>query len=144
MQDPYHQIEFIVTNYFLEKYLPGSGLVLDAGGGPGRYTIELAKRGYDMVLLDLVEMLELAKRRTGRMGVSRKVKRFVQGSIEDLSIFADESFDAVLCLGGPLCHLLNAERREKAASELVRVAKRGRSDLHLGHQPNRSSENHTH
>lgn len=126
VQDPYHQIEFIVTNHFLEKYLPRSGLVLDAGGGPGRYTIELAKHGYDMVLLDLVpEMLELAERRTRRMGVSRRVKRFVQGSIEDLSIFADRSFDAVLCLGGPLCHLLNVERREKAASELVRVAKRG-------------------
>jgi SAM-dependent methyltransferase len=45
-QDAYHQIEFLVTMHFLEKYLPSEGLVLDAGGGPGRYTIELAKRGY--------------------------------------------------------------------------------------------------
>jgi 2-polyprenyl-3-methyl-5-hydroxy-6-metoxy-1,4-benzoquinol methylase len=62
-KDTYHQIEFIVTVHFLEKYLPRHGLVLDAGGGPGRYTIELAKRGYNVALLDFApEMLELAKK----------------------------------------------------------------------------------
>ena len=124
-RDPYHKIEFIVTMHFLEKYLPRHGLVLDAGGGPGRYTIELAKRGYNVVLLDFVpEMLELAKKRIRRAGVLRKAKQFVQGSVEDLSMFPNERFDAVLCLGAPLCHLLNAEQREKAAKELVRVAKK--------------------
>ena len=124
-QDPYHQIEFIVTTHFLEKYLPKNGLVLDAGGGPGRYTIELAKRNYDVVLLDLVpEMLKLAKKKIKHAGVLRKVKQFVQGSVEDLSMFPNERFDAVLCLGAPLCHLLNAKQRGKAAKELVRVAKR--------------------
>lgn len=44
-RDPYHQIEFNVTMHLLKKYLPKEGLVLDAGGGPGRYTIELAKQG---------------------------------------------------------------------------------------------------
>ena len=124
-QGPYHKIEFIVTMHFLEEYLPKHGLVLDAGAGPGRYTIELAKRGYDVVLLDLVpEMLELAKKKVRRAGILRKVKQFVQGSIEDLSMFPNERFDAVLCLGGPLCHLLNAKQRKKAAKELVRVAKK--------------------
>ena len=123
-QDPYHQIEFIVTMHFLSKYLPKTGLILDAGGGPGRYTIELAKRGYNVVLLDLVpEMLRLAERRIRLAGVKRRVKQIVEGSIEDLSMFDDETFDAVLCLGGPLCHILDSGRREKAASELVRVAK---------------------
>jgi len=105
--------------------LPKRSLVLDAGAGPGRYTIELAKRGYDVVLLDLVpEMLELAKKKVRRAGVLRKVKQFVQGSVEDFSMFPNERFDAVLCLGGPLCHLLNAKQRKKAAKELVRVAKK--------------------
>jgi len=125
-RNPYHQIEFIVTMHFVEKHLPKRGLVLDAGGGPGRYTIELAKRGYEVVLLDLVsEMLTLARRKIKRAGLLGKVKQFAEGSIEDLSMFCDETFDAVLCLGAPLCHLLNVEQREKAAAELVRVAKRG-------------------
>jgi len=125
-QDPYHQIEFFVTKYFLEKYLPKKGLILDAGGGPGRYTIELAKKGYDIVLFDLVpEMLELAERRIRSAEVSRKVRKIIQGSIEDLSVFDDEAFDAALCLGAPLCHLLTEEQREKAAVELVRVVRKG-------------------
>ena len=125
-RNPYHQIEFIITTRFLEKYLPNHGLVLDAGGGPGRYTIELAKQGYEVVLLDFVpEMLKLARKKIKQAGVFGKVKQFVQGSIEDLSMFSNETFDAVLCLGAPLCHLLNDEQREKAAAELVRVAKIG-------------------
>lgn len=124
-QDPYHQIEFFVTMHFLTKYLPEKGLILDAGGGPGRYTIELAKRGYEVILLDLVpEMLKLANRKIRRAGVKRRVKQIIEGSIEDLSMFGDETFDAVLCLGAPLGHILNQQRREKAAKELVRVAKK--------------------
>jgi ubiquinone/menaquinone biosynthesis C-methylase UbiE len=123
-QDPYHQIEFMLTIHFLEKYLPRSGTVLDAGGGPDRYSIELAKQGYSIVLLDLVpEMLRTARKKMKQAGVLGKVKQFVQGSVEDLSIFPDETFDSVLCLG-PLSHLLGARQREKAAEELVRVAKK--------------------
>lgn len=33
-RNAYHELEFSVTMHFLEKYLPESGLVLDAGGGP--------------------------------------------------------------------------------------------------------------
>jgi ubiquinone/menaquinone biosynthesis C-methylase UbiE len=111
--------------HFLTKHLPEKGLILDAGGGLGRYTIELAKRGYDVVLLDLVpKMLKMAERKIRRAGVRKRVKKIVEGSIEDLSMFSDETFDAVLCLGAPLCHILNPKRREKAVKELVRVAKR--------------------
>ncbi len=125
-RDPYRRIEFLVTMHFLERHLPQDGLVLDAGGGPGRYTIELASRGYNVILLDLVpEMLEIAKKRIRRARVQHRIKKIVQGSIEDLSAFDENSFEAVLCLGGPLGHLLNIEQREKAASELIRVAKVG-------------------
>jgi len=124
-QDAYHQIEFAVTMHFLHKYLPEKGLILDAGGGPGRYTIELAKQGYEAILLDMVpEMLKLAERKIKRAGVKRRVKQIVEGSIEDLSMFGDETFDAVLCLGAPLGHILNEQRREKAVGELVRVARK--------------------
>ncbi len=125
-QDAYHQIEFFMTMHFLGRYLPEKGLILDAGGGPGRYTIALARQGYDVALLDFVpEMLNLAERKIRRAGVRRRVKQFVEGSIEDLSMFGDATFDAVLCLGAPLCHILDGQRREKAVGELVRVAKDG-------------------
>jgi 2-polyprenyl-3-methyl-5-hydroxy-6-metoxy-1,4-benzoquinol methylase len=63
IKGPYYRLEFETTLHFLKKYLPQNGLVLDAGGGPGRYTIELAKLGYDVALLDLTtELLEIARR----------------------------------------------------------------------------------
>ena len=42
----------------------------------------------------------------------------------DLSKFSNDTFDAVICLGGPLSHILGEGDRGKAISELVRVAKR--------------------
>jgi len=111
--------------HFLGKHLPKQGLILDAGGGPGRYAIELANRGHDIVLLDLIpEMLQTAYKKTKKAGLLKRI-RFVEGSIGNLSAFKTESFDAVLALGGSLNHLLNAKQRVKAASELVRVAKNG-------------------
>ena len=120
-QDAYHQLEWIVSWHFLDKYLPSRGLVLDAGGGPGRYTIELAERGYEVVLLDLSpKCLDIAKKEIKKAGVEHKVKDIIEGSVVDLTRFKDNMFDAVLCLG-PLSHLIEKTEREKAADELVRV-----------------------
>jgi ubiquinone/menaquinone biosynthesis C-methylase UbiE len=100
-------------------------LILDAGGGPGRYTIELAKMGYDVVLLDLTpKLLEIAKEQVEKAKVQGKVKQVLVGSIDDLSVFEDSTFDAVLCLGGALSHVVIGRQREKAADELVRVARK--------------------
>jgi ubiquinone/menaquinone biosynthesis C-methylase UbiE len=126
VRDPFRRLEFDTTMLFLKKYLPKKGLILDAGGGPGRYTIELAKLGCDVVLLDLVpELLQIAKRRIKMEKVQHKVKEIVEASIEDLSMYENNTFDSVLCLGGALCHSVNKKRRQKAVSELVRVAKSG-------------------
>jgi hypothetical protein len=39
-------------------------------------------------------------------------------------MFGDNIFDAVICLGGALSHLVNKREREKAIDELIRVAKK--------------------
>jgi SAM-dependent methyltransferase len=39
--------------------------------------------------------------------------------------FPDGSFDAVICTGGPLSHVVDSVERERAICELVRVAKPG-------------------
>ncbi len=123
---PYRQLEFDTTMHFLKKYLPEKGLVLDAGGGPGRYTIELAKMGWNVILLDLTpKLLEIARGKIKEAEVEKQVKQVVEGSVDNLSMFEDETFDAVLCLGGPLNHLVYKKDRDTAAKELVRVAKRG-------------------
>jgi len=125
VRDAYHRLEFETTLHFLEKYLPSGGLILDAGGGPGRYTLELARRGYQVVLYDLTPAnLEFAGRQLKRAKLPQESTRLVEGSIVDLSQFAKGAFDAVICLGGPLSHVLGAERRDRAITELIRVAKK--------------------
>jgi ubiquinone/menaquinone biosynthesis C-methylase UbiE len=125
VRDPYHRLEFDTTMYFLRKHLPAIGLVLNAGGGPGRYTIELAKTGYDIVLLDLTpELLNIAKKQIEKAKVEGRVRQVLEGSIDRLSMFNNNTFDAVLCLGGALSHIVNRKQREKAIDELIRVAKK--------------------
>ncbi len=69
-------------------------------------------------------MLKIAKRHIREAEVQSKVKQVVEGSIADLSMFGGKAFDAVLCLGAPLTHLLERDERDKAMKELVRVAKK--------------------
>ncbi|MCX7667942.1 MAG: methyltransferase domain-containing protein [Atribacterota bacterium] len=94
--------------------------VLDAGGGFGRYSIELARRGCQVVHLDLsLSMVEEAKKQAQRAGVSLE---FVVGKIQDLSRFEDGCFDLVLSLDAPISYAYPEEK--KALREVARVTKR--------------------
>lgn len=126
VKDTAHRVELETTLHFLDRYLPPHALILDAGGGPGRYTIELARRGHDVVLLDMTPAnLDFARRQIKRARVQKQVTGIVEGTIIDLAQFADSSFDAAVCLGGPLSHVLDAADRNRAVGELLRVVKPG-------------------
>ncbi|MDE3001383.1 MAG: methyltransferase domain-containing protein [Gemmatimonadota bacterium] len=117
------RVEFASTLRLIEKYFPSSGAICDIGGGPGRYAIELARRGYRVTLFDLSgKLLERAKQAFTSEGIS--AESFVQGDARDLSCFDDESFDAVLLLG-PLYHLIERGDRSRALSETTRILKPG-------------------
>lgn len=123
----YNQLELAVFMHHIEPHLPANGFVLDAGGGPGRYAIELCKRGFDVVLLDLSSgNIDLAKTKIAGIDLEsqQRLKEFMVGDVADLSRFADATFDAVLCLD-PLSCIANSAVRAKAVSELTRVAKPG-------------------
>lgn len=55
VKDPSHRVEYETSLRFLLKHLPSRGWLLDAGGGPGRCTIELARLGYTVARLVLTE-----------------------------------------------------------------------------------------
>jgi SAM-dependent methyltransferase len=126
-----YRIERLVTEHALARHLPPprpAVRVLDAGGGPGRYTIALAARGYAVTLLDLSPgNVALARRKVAAAGpaVAARVEGCVEGSFTDLAGFPTGRFDAVLCLGAALSHVIDPAWRRRALAELRRVAKPG-------------------
>lgn len=118
-------MEFAITCHTLATYLPPNARVLDIGGGPGRYAIWLAQRGHRVVLADLSrELLSIARAKIEQAEVGAMVEDIVEADACDLSLWADDFFDAVLSLG-PFYHLPDAEDRHRAAAELGRVLRPG-------------------
>ena len=118
------RIEFEVTLHTLMKHLEPGSYVLDAGGGPGRYTIELAKMGHKVYLLDISdEQLKIAREKIKEAGVEENVTKIKRMDICNLEEIPEQTFDAVLCLGGALSYV--RERHKQALEELIRVAKPG-------------------
>lgn len=121
------RLEYLVTLHALAQHLPPptpSRQLLDAGGGPGRYTLALAQQGYRMTLLDLSPaLLTLARSRIAAADATTQyhIDEVLEGSITELSHFADAQFDAVLCLGAVLSHLPERPDRQRALGELRRV-----------------------
>lgn len=117
-----NQLEFERTVELLIKYLPSDGHVLDAGGAAGRYSKWLADRGYTVSLVDLSEtQLRIAAEKQEK-GILDKNISISQQSITDLS-FKTDTFDAILCTGGPLSHVTEKESRKEALREFKRVSK---------------------
>ena len=64
------QLESITTMRYIHALLPGRARVLEVGAGTGRYSVALAKDGYDVSAVELVER-NLGYHRTIRRHVGR-------------------------------------------------------------------------
>jgi len=115
-------LELARTQVLLERYLPEPpAVVVDVGGGPVRYAVWLAERGYHVHLVDLVPLhveqaRAAASTRPGAMLASAEV-----GDARALRL-ADASVDAVLLLG-PLYHLRERRERLQVLAEARRVCR---------------------
>ncbi len=129
-RDLFHRLEWEGTIEQLDRWLPsepssnGSPAVLDAGGGPGRYSVWLANAGYDVTLVDISEtQRSIAREKITEQGLSDQIA-VERGDVRNLS-FEDNAFDATCCLGGPLSHVLDDDQRAQAFAELRRVTTPG-------------------
>jgi len=114
-------VEFLVNLHHIRMKLPSRGRILDIGAGPGKYSIALARLGYDVTLADLSpRLVELAKFKARESGLDSQFNGIHVADARDLSLFAEEQFDACLMLG-PMYHLQTEEDRIKAVNELCRV-----------------------
>ena len=113
------QMEYFTTMHYINKYAKEGAKLLEIGAGTGRYSIALAKAGYDVTAVELVEH-NLNVLKANSVGMPN-IQAY-QGDALDLSRFADDSFDVTL-LFGPLYHLYEKEDVQKSIDEAIRVTK---------------------
>lgn len=112
-------VEFLTTLRYIEKYLKPGDRVLEIGAGTGRYSHELARRGYTVDAVELVEHnIESFRKNT----LPNEKISVTQGNALDLSAFPNDRYDMTLLLG-PLYHLYQEEDKRQAIAEAIRVTK---------------------
>lgn len=120
----YDKLNFILHMDFLSEYLGENIELLDAGCGAGRFSIEFAKSGCNVNLLDLSdEQLKIAKSKKKEFGVEDKLKSSIRADIADMNLVEDNKYDVTVCYGAPLNYLY--ENYFEGIKELYRVTKPG-------------------
>lgn len=114
-------VEFLTTMRYIEKYMKPGSRVIEIGAGTGRYSHALARQGYAVDAVELVEHnIEVFHRNT----LSTENITVTQGNALDLSAFPSDQYDITLLLG-PLYHLYTLEDKRQALREAIRVTKPG-------------------
>jgi len=117
------RLEFITTTNTLNEYIQQTDRVLEVGAGTGVYSFYYAERGNEVTATDLtpkhIEIMESKLKSKTSLRLNTKV-----ANATNLSDFASEAFDVVMCLG-PMYHLTDRVSQEKCISECLRVLKPG-------------------
>lgn len=117
------QVEYRTTMKYIHEVAENIGAkkILEVGAGTGRYSIALAKEGFEVDAVELTDhnLQILNSKLEGMQNI-----RTYQGNALDLSLFSDESFDITLVLG-PMYHLYTKEDKLQALKEAVRVTRKG-------------------
>ena len=110
---------------FVEQQLTASGArcILDTACGTGMHAIALAQRGYDVTGADLsVGMIERARENAAAVGCEA---RFVVAGFGELTAGVGNGFDALLCLGNSLPHVLTADALHETLTDFAAVLRPG-------------------
>lgn len=118
------RIEFITSISVLDKYIPKDSKILDVAAGTGVYAFYYAEKGHAVFAADITPkhvdiILDKVKAQSKPLNIKAAVN-----DATDLSMFNEEEYDAILCLG-PIYHLLDEADRKKCISECLRVLKPG-------------------
>lgn len=116
----YGQVEYLTTMRYIERYLRPGMKILEIGAATGRYSHTLARMGYSVEAVELVQHNIDIFHTLTQPGENVKIR---QGNALDLSFYPDESFDLVLLLG-PMYHLFTKQDQRRALSEALRVTKK--------------------
>jgi len=109
---------------FFQRLFEAEGVrrVLDAACGTGHHAIALAQAGYEVVGADLsTAMIEHARENASAAGVDVACAVAGLGELAALG----QTFDAALCLGNSLPHLLTAAAVQAALADFVAALRPG-------------------
>lgn len=109
---------------FMEQLFAGQGVrrVLDTACGTGYHSIALAQQGFEVVGTDLSSaMIRHAHLNATEAGIKA---RFLVAGFGEMEA-QGESYDAVLCLGNSLPHLLTAEAVAGTLADFAAVLRPG-------------------
>jgi ubiquinone/menaquinone biosynthesis C-methylase UbiE len=119
-----NRVNYRIHRELLAEYVKPGDEVLEAGAGPGRFTIEMARIGATVTACDLSDVqLSVNKQKVTDAGLAGQVTGWHQADIVNLSQFESNRYDAVVCVGSVLSCVL--DRAPDAVSELVRTCKPG-------------------
>ena len=114
-------VEYLTTMRYIERYLQPGMRILEIGAATGRYSHALARLGYGVDAVELVQHNIDVFNSLTQPGEHITIR---QGNAKDLSFLTDETYDLVLLLG-PMYHLFTEEEKIQALSEALRVTKTG-------------------
>jgi len=119
LSNGFGELERVRTLAILARHLtPPPAVVVDVGGAAGVYSFPLAQQGYQVHLIDPVELhLQQARSRAAASGIA--LASITQGDARQLHL-ADNSAGAILLLG-PLYHLIERADRRQTLLEARRV-----------------------
>lgn len=121
LEQKHGSVEFLTTMRYIKRYIKAEDRVLEIGAGTGRYSHVLARQGYAVDAVELVEHnIEIFRKNTQSM----ENITVTQGNALDLSAFSDDEYDITLLLG-PLYHFYTKEDKRQALQEAIRVTKPG-------------------
>ena len=105
-------------------------MVFDIGGGPGKYSSWLAKRGYEVHLIDPIPLHIAQARQVSASHSDHPIAHMEVGDARKLN-HHDECADAVL-MHGPMYHLVEKADRIQSLQEANRILKPGGRVLAVG------------
>lgn len=119
-RDKAHMIEYISTMYYIDRYLKPGDKILEVGCGTGIYSLNIARKGFDVTAFDISNRnLDILRSRISEdMTITT-----ANMNATNLFTVPDNTYDITLLLG-PLYHLFSEQDINSAINEAKRVTKK--------------------
>ena len=121
LRSQHGSVELLTTMRYVEKYLQPGMRVLEIGAATGRYSHALARQGYKVDAVELVQHnIDIFKDNI----LPGEDVRIFHGNAKNLDMLGDNTYDITLLLG-PMYHLFTVPEQLEALSEAIREKKKG-------------------